>query len=842
MGFFLSESDSETIKSGTNIELSSKHVTVHQTSEEESSDEDHQRRAASLGDLSAQQQPLSLASTAASAHHHQQQQQRSSTNNGTLERAQSLELTDNHQASMVVSPKKRKAPTANPNEMDVEFQKEPRLMHQQHEPSNLLDSTAQNGRRLKSAYEWGNLEDAIYDQSNNGTAAATTNHSDGDDSASEEDTKPTSSSRSKKFEATTSNTSLDSSFVKQVMSVADNFEKSASDENVSRQMDKLNQERNEILSKVAVESVADHGGVVVIQEQLKPMKNESFNITWGDNNNEHVSTTEIVTTSSKRQQSIDLPNSLENNIRKFINSEARHMDDVTNFTYKAEPVQVLSTTTSTRPLHFHQYVENDSTPQPPTVEPRTTTTMTMMTLNNVKDASAGSDQVKIINYGTNMPDDVKVSRYPIGSLEHLEAVVNTKLLAQQMALEEEQPTTTLLQHRGSNATTTINTSKTTINSATPPPTPASPPFMSGNFMLGGSVENNETVATTTTPVFSSDGQGVNSISISSMEVAIRPDSRRSAADHTTLENVVTITSTDDLRRTGSQPSSIIQIDDERLDFTLRTLDEIERPQFVDDLTVAAKNEVFIIESLSSKKVTEPTAAADKTTFITEIRVKTDEDVVTEADESNGKTKIPLSFRRSTSADDSPTATPSSPSSPPSTPSSMSPTSAQSPKKSQSDDDYGIPRNSEIRFTTATYESPSRLHYGLPPSGDGRRDSRSSQIDHIRSTFERHHSQSEIPVPVRKTSIPSLRTSPSKIPVFNSGKSGGGGDLSRKSSNGSIHSSNGSINNNSINYSNNNTSVSPTGGAGTQHTIGLNGNRVNVTVTSIKNSSRNPSGK
>lgn len=111
----------------------------------------------------------------------------------------------------------------------------------------------------------------------------------------------------------------------------------------------------------------------------------------------------------------------------------------------------------------------------------------------------------------------------------------------------------------------------------------------------------------------------------------------------------------------------------------------------------------------------------------------------------------------------------------------------------------IPRNAEIRFTTSTYQSPVRQF-----------EKRHSHIDQIRSNFERQHT-SEIPVPIRKLSTPSTppppssvaRTSPSKIPVLHSQKS-----------------SDNLLKNNS----------------------GPTTNRVSVSVTSIKNSSRNPSGK
>lgn len=669
--------------------------------------------------------------------------------------------------SQKITPKKRKAPEVEA----IEFNKEPRLMD-----LNNLD-TLQRGR-LKSAYEWGNLEDAIYDNS----------QQNGQD-FEEDDTDKT---------INTSDISLDSSMVTDVMAAADTFSKSASDEDVSKKMEKLNEERNEIISKVVDDTVTN---VVVVQETLKQQhrengfmdkpKAEAFNISWEP--------TEPV---EHHQNHVDLPKSLENSIKKFIETESRNgfteppknenSLEYNNYTYKPTDHITIS------PIHF-QFKSNE--------DGRGTSN------------DATEDHVKIINYGTNMPDDVKVSRYPFGSLERPKSDVLKKLLAQADELNR----------------VVTSTSMTTIKHDSPPQSLSSITVDSSHFIdvqpisltssnsafngAGNKIETELTDATQISPVFSSDGQGINSISISSMEVNIRPDSRKSDALPALLglENVVTISS--------SQPSSIILIDDEKIDFTLRTLDEAEK-QFVNSVP---KDEVFIIESLSSKKIQEPLTNGTKTdenakTFVTEIRVQTPNDdkstdlkTTIKDDEEDNEMQERDNSRASNISLSSVSipSTPTSPVSPASSPNDKKRSSA-SEKSSASHEDEYIPRNSEIKFTTATYESPTQRHMAS-------NEKRHSQIDQIRSTFERNHSLSEIPVPIRKTSIPSIRTSPSKIPVFNSTKIN-----SLHSSNNDLSMKNSSNGHTNINNNNNN------------NTNGTN--RVIVSVTSIKNSSRNPSGK
>uniref|UniRef100_A0A182MQB1 Uncharacterized protein n=1 Tax=Anopheles culicifacies TaxID=139723 RepID=A0A182MQB1_9DIPT len=161
----------------------------------------------------------------------------------------------------------------------------------------------------------------------------------------------------------------------------------------------------------------------------------------------------------------------------------------------------------------------------------------------------------------------------------------------------------------------------------------------------------------------------------------------------------------------------------------------------------------------------------------------------------------------------------------------------------------IPRNTEIKFSTAPYESSpatSAVTSKTPTRG----------VDQIRSTFERSNSKTEIPVLIRRTSIPSInlspsasatggsmsnlstKASPSRIPVFNSNgtKNGGSPSPPLPSQNGNHHHphTNGLYRSNSnstiMNYNNNNNN----------HLV--NNSKMSVSITSIKNQAKHPSGK
>ncbi|GAB0099491.1 formin-J-like [Sergentomyia squamirostris] len=554
-------------ESSSHIELTANHITVHQLSDEEEG-----RRTASLGDLSKIEGTKSPTG--------------GRSNTATLERAQSLEITE--QPAAPVTPKKRKAPAI---DVDIFIEKEPRLSLDMGGGMEALRG------RLKSANEWGNLEDAIYSIKDTDE-----NHSSDTESLN----------RSEDGQKPTDNGSMNS-MMKDIMAVADKFESE------SREI-----AENDVPKKT--------------MDQLLKEKLEEAQAALNDDSD----LIPLVKPAIPKRSSID-----SSTVRN--GSNALREDNVTY-----TPINVAD------------------------------------------------------NFGTNVPDDVKVSRYPFGSLERPKSDVLKKLLAQKITFEERE------NNPVNRTTMTILPDEQLIENE---PQPIS------LTLIGGGIESDKTESSQISPVYSSDNMGVNSINISSMDIPVQMDNNTA---HLTrilpdADNVVTI-STD-----ASQPSSIIMIDDECLDFTLQTPPPERTPSPVPQ-EEEPDMDTNSLENTSSDTIK---------TFITEIRVAT-------PDEKN---------------------------------------------HSQEDN---FPRNSEIKFTTSTYESPNKVTA----------EKRISQIEQIRSNFEKSHSQSEIPVPVRKSSIPTLKLSPSKIPVFNSKSQEGGQPAQPRTNN----------------------------------------NKVSVSVTSIKNSARHPSGK
>lgn len=734
---------------------------------------------------------------------------------GTLERAQSLEITETPMSAKI-TPKKRKAPM-NETDDSAEF-KEPRLSADLNANMDSLQRV-----RLKSAYEWGKLEDAIYD-THNGTNNA--------------DDKP-------EAQQDSDDESLNTTVIRQVITVADRNggTEGIDDEHKIKQMSMVIDDKNATgTTEERISSTERISSSIVVLPE--PIQNGSlthaskqfdrFNIGWdsmernGGVGNDLHSVAEL---SSSRN--------LDDTIKTFLEIEARNgaIEKVLS-TIHTRTEQQPPSSVNISPVHF-QYKSEDVYSENKDHHPDSLQ----------MELDCEIEQIKIINYGTNMPDDVKVTRYPFGSLERPKSDVLKKLISQQlgdetMPLPVVKPTT-----NGVSTTTILSTDSYTMDQ------PISRSIISSN-QIG--TTNNDSVLTESnsqlSPVYSSDGQGVNSINISSMDVnictaadVVSPTTRNDFNPSSQHENIVTI-STD-----RSQPSSIIMIDDEKLDFTMRTLDEdtvtTSAKRFslspTSKSTVTTNDEVIIIESLSSKKMPETlvttisnnmssgataSTQSDETltspkTFVTEICVQTPNSNETPAlshcnvvpdeladEELISNTTPPLTpttkmsssiittdhiageNRQSMADIESHTSLPSS--------------TAITATDSLNNEEH-IPRNSEIRFTTSTYESPNRVV-------DKRH---SSHIDQIRSAFERNHN-SEIPVPVRKTSTSSLRASPSKIPVFNS-----------TSTKVSLLPTLGANNNNSLHGSSDNLAKN-------------NGsiNRVSVSVTSIKNSSRNPSGK
>lgn len=359
---------------------------------------------------------------------------------GSLERAQSLEISDQTNAAVgtKVTPKKRKAALAN-ELLEVDF-KEPRLS----EPIIENLEVMQAGR-LKSAYEWGNLEDAIYEcKEKDGKVS--------DDNDSIDNGTP-----KKKL----SSTSID--MMTEVLAAADKFDREVID--------------IELKDVMADGDVIDSNGDEV---RDKPAVAERSSVTW-----------------YRKQPTIAADMKIIDETRRFIETEARNV-----IVFGEEPSVVVNSDT--------EVTQNRS-------------------------AIAGStetDRVKIINSGgTSLSDDVELTSYPFGSLERPKSEVLKKLIAQRSPISTMTTTTTTTTIISSGAPLSVETVESTTSFA--------------------HTDLNEPVQIS--PVFSSDGHGVNSISISSNDSA-------------TVDNVITI-ATDD-----SQPSSIIQIDDENINFTLRTLE------------------------------------------------------------------------------------------------------------------------------------------------------------------------------------------------------------------------------------------------------------------------------
>ncbi|XP_040161978.1 uncharacterized protein LOC120899817 [Anopheles arabiensis] len=502
---------------------------------------------------------------------------------------------------------------------------------------------------------------------------------------------------------------------------------------------------------------------------------------------------------------------------------------------------------------------------------------------------------------TNIPDDVKVSRYPFGSLERPKSDVLKKLLGQKEELENT-PSVFISADGGESVVSTIK-----IEAA------GGEPVSLTLINPAEAVDNGQP-----SPVFTSSGtNGVSSINISSNEPAYSVPAGPITLNggtgggvtkfSLTADNIVTITTAmEGAGGSESQPSSIVMIDDEKLDFSLQTLDDFDDPLDdtpspppppplpqmeydalngqADDAPVVPEpapkmpisNGVAIATEppqppqrnsigLARRDSSGPTAAPlTNGGFVTEITLKAPEPptaaerVVVPA--QNGTTapapppvvasKPPIVTKKPPKPEAKPTANSNATMT---TPPSRIPVERRMSSEHATGGGSLIPRNTEIKFSTATYESspPSTVTSTSTSTGGPKTPQRG--VDQIRSTFERSNSRTEIPVLIRRTSIPSInlspsaaatggsmsnlstKVSPSRIPVFNSNGSknggspppaqngagghhynGGGGLLYRSNSNSSIKNNN--SNNNLVN------------------------NKVSVSITSIKNQSKHPSGK
>lgn len=697
------ESDFESTADSTRIELNSSDITVHQVSEEECDDG---RRTHSLGDLSK------------TKGHNQEE-------SGTLERAQSLDITDS-----VTQVKKRKAPT------DVDIIENKELGH------GMMDSSDGMHGTLKSANQWGNLADCLY----NGDA------SDKEDSV---------------HDVPISETTID--LVRDVMNVVDNIDSSSKgtqdDEDVKDSYLKYHIEKPPRASK------GDSGVIIrgMIEKKDVGLLNDNYNNMVTINNMDPVQ--EIVKQSE--QFMIQINNEM-NDGGKVTVEETVQISPVNNFR----------------------------------VETQT------MFLNENND----SDQVKIMGYDTNVPDDMKASRYPFNSLERPKSDVLKKLVSATTEPNTDSQTSVQITTT-TTTTTTIKPETIFIDNSYVDAQPVSLTLINTTPVT----ENEMTESSQNSPVYASDNHGVNSISISSMNVLPDVVSKVATEQINNNKNVVMISS--------SQPSSIIMIEDETLDFTLQAPDDEDDPELdtfkkLEDAVTKSSEEIFVIEMNGSqqKEHMEETNEyeqngndeendKDSKNYVTEITVKsmkkdTNKSASNSPEMRKTIAKPPLSRGKSTEyvngngrKSSSASPSPNRETSPKSKLSKMS-NNFHMQERRHTETNF-IPRNNEIKFTQSTYESPLSKSY----------EKRSSHIEQIRSNFE---NKTDIPVVVRKSSIPTLKNgSPSKIPVSKSTQRSPSQD--RNKHNGT--------NGNSSNKGSPTNSATPL-----------------VSVTSIKNSSKHPSGK
>lgn len=700
------------------ISLDSNHITVHQASEGESGDEG--RRAASLGDLSKFDTKNKTG-------------KENRPNQGTLERAQSLEMSD--QGGLQLhgnnNSNKRKA-TISDTDLVLDS-KEPRLMDLVDGKMDTLQRT-----RLKSAYEFGTLQDAFNDERQS--------RQDDDDFVDND-----------RLKTDGGNLEKHTDIIHQVMAVADKFNKELQEE------------------------------IVSTMENINP----------GESKNKENITTNVIIVDNSNQPKVKISNHAQINNDISYNQidqvTVNRNDDVTAHRIRSNSDDDLSLENSElielhrEPLVLNNVFHDERITISPIIFP--VPINQKIDIEPSSDNLNATDQVKFINYGTNIPDDIKVSRYPFGSLERPKSDVLKKLLE--------------LQNKDKSGTSNV----TTIISATPSETTTTTKLEpETSLYLDTQLINSDFIQKS--PIYSSDNHGINSISISSMEVNTQPEIRinepKIVSGQLGLENVVTV-----LTQT-SQPSSIIMIEDENLDFTLQT------PNESNTKCIVTANNRNSIPSYSEDEVFEDTSLdlnnCNLKTFVTEINVKSSSNENLSSNNSNSQNSNAINIV-STSPQISSLEGKSQLTS--------SLTNFLAQEKQHLEDNF-IPRNSEIRFTTSTYESP--MNKTEQPK-------RLSHIDQIRSNFEskntQHTTSSEIPIPVRKSSsngnsvIPTTLKSPSKIPILHSNSFS-----SSKNSPPDEH----HISTTTAQLVQPKTS--PTG----------NNNRVSVTVTSIKNLSRHPSGK
>lgn len=381
-----------------------------------------------------------------------------------------------------------------------------------------------------------------------------------------------------------------------------------------------------------------------------------------------------------------------------------------------------------------------------------------------------SEKIHEIDLGV----DAKVSQYTLSNIERPKSEVLKKLILQQSPQEDFEHSQKYVDDTSflPDVSTTQLMGEKVVDITEMEPI---------NLMVSARSERNMKESQAS-PIFSSDFQGVSNISISSTESNSFNEQQLSTSFKNS-ENDSFVVGAD-----ISQPPQIT-MEDEQINSKIQTVNDVAETDSIVLFKPSLENEVFIVESLSSKKLQDsllPVSNGNSYSkspprgFVTETSFPSS---------NKDKQMNEKNFSKSIEAQNDDYNSMKN-----STPISNTNCKFESPSVIVQED-Y-IPRNSEIRFTTSTYQSTRQF------------ETRSSQIDQIRSNFERSHT-SEIPTPMRKMnpsstpppsshSVNMARVSPSKIPVFTSQKS-------------------------SDNLRN-------------------NGNMNPVSITSIKNSSRNPSGK
>lgn len=448
-----------------------------------------------------------------------------------------------------------------------------------------------------------------------------------------------------------------------------------------------------------------------------------------------------------------------------------------------------------------------------------------LTKNEMGDGDVNkTDHVKLTSYNAdmNIPDDIKVIRYPFGSLERPKSDVLRKILGSQATNDfEEIPSTTLpvdftkpeINDEEIGKKSKINDNIMSIVTIESQPMEYNVAATTKDKLI---VDTSEPISLTIvnnpfelnqpsqmSPIFNSDNMGVNNIKISltdikpvvvSSTVIMNPPEKHFTENYFIKDNVVTIS-------TDSQASSIQFIDDVKLDFNLQVLNDMEgedlspkegcKPivieaekkvenknseelsNFAETREVVRKtngytNDVEINNNVSKTEIIngdskEVVNNQEMSKFLTEIVYKGDESAIENMNESKEAT-IPID-----NSDPSSSNVLTSTKTVTLTNVPLSTANFLKQERRHVEKNF-VPQNSEIKFTTSMYESPSSALNNSVQQKEPQK--RISQIEQIRQNFEKSAQTSSdfvAPIPVaRRSSIPLSiqKSSPSKIPVFN----------------------------------------------------------------------------